>query len=288
MKDEGHSFEELVTRARAAYHAKNDAEQDDIYWDIVWLLAIRGDQTTFDTLLPLTSGDSFERSFSVSVLGRFDPAPVSDEPAFEAETERFASGEIIDLLLERLETETDEEVLESLVSSLGQHQESDERIPLALGRFLNHPNPNIRWLLAAGMGSYDTPEAVEMLIVLSSDDEIKVRDWATFGLGSLNSLDSTEIREALAARLEDEDPETRIEAIEGLALRHDPGVVPIVLREFDDHQEPKQPFLPTESLLTALREMGQVRNYSGDKAVLSAAIKRCEALLAQASQHRAW
>lgn len=293
MRDEGQPFEELVTRARAASQAENDEEQNDIYWNIVWLLATRGDQTTFDALLPLTGGDSFERSFSVSVLGRFDPAPLLDEPALEAVTERFASREIIELLLERLETETDEDVLKSLVSSLGQYQEYDERIPLALGRFLKHPNPDIRWLLAAGMGSYDTPEAVEMLIVLSNDEETRVRDWATFGLGSLNILDSTEIREALAARLEDEDPETRIEAIEGLALRRDPGVVPIVLREFDDNREPGQALLPTTSLLTALREMERVRNYSGDKTVLSAAINRCEALLSgalptQANQPRVW
>ena len=48
-----------------------------------------------------------------------------------------------------------------------------------------------------------------------------MRDWATFALGMLASQDTIELREALVARLEDPDPETRLEAVHGLALRGD-------------------------------------------------------------------
>jgi hypothetical protein len=48
-----------------------------------------------------------------------------------------------------------------------------------------------------------------------------VRDWATFALGTLASQDTVELRDALVARLDDPDPETRLEAVHGLALRGD-------------------------------------------------------------------
>jgi len=52
-----------------------------------------------------------------------------------------------------------------------------------------------------------------------------VRDWATFALGMLASEDSEQLRDALAARLGDPDPETRLEAVHGLALRGDQRAV---------------------------------------------------------------
>jgi hypothetical protein len=48
-----------------------------------------------------------------------------------------------------------------------------------------------------------------------------VRDWATFALGALSPHDTPALRDALAARLEDPDATTRIEAVHGLAVRGD-------------------------------------------------------------------
>ena len=59
------------------------------------------------------------------------------------------------------------------------------------------------------------------LIALSADPEAAVRDWATFALGTLAEQDSPALRDALAARLDDPDEDTRLEAIHGLALRGD-------------------------------------------------------------------
>jgi HEAT repeat protein len=60
-----------------------------------------------------------------------------------------------------------------------------------------------------------------------------VRDWATFGLGNLSDLDTTEIRDALAERLSDTDCDTRCEAILGLARRADERAVRAVSKEFE-------------------------------------------------------
>ena len=67
--------------------------------------------------------------------------------------------------------------------------------------------------------------AVDALIRLSRDEHSEVRDWATFALGMLAAQDTEELREALAARLDDPDAETRLEAVHGLALRGDARAV---------------------------------------------------------------
>ena len=66
---------------------------------------------------------------------------------------------------------------------------------------------------------------MDALIRLSRDEHSDVRDWATFALGMLASEDTEDLREALVARLDDPDAETRLEAVHGLALRGDPRAV---------------------------------------------------------------
>ena len=63
--------------------------------------------------------------------------------------------------------------------------------------------------------------ALDALIELSADPEPGVRDWATFALGTLAPQDTPALRDALAARLDDPDDDTRLEAVHGLALRGD-------------------------------------------------------------------
>jgi HEAT repeat protein len=54
---------------------------------------------------------------------------------------------------------------------------------------------------------------------LTQDTAPEVRDWATFALGTQIDLDTSEIRDALAARLNDPDEVTRAEAATGLSRR---------------------------------------------------------------------
>src|SRR3954453_1975798 len=70
-------------------------------------------------------------------------------------------------------------------------------------------DPQIREAVAFALGGRKSDEAVNALIELSGDDSAEVRDWATFALGTLADHDSPRLREALAARLEDPDEDTR-------------------------------------------------------------------------------
>ncbi len=71
------------------------------------------------------------------------------------------------------------------------------------------------------------------LIELSADSDFDVRNWATFGLGTLIDLDTPEIREALRQRLDEEDDELRGEAFVGLAKRGDTACIAPLLRELN-------------------------------------------------------
>jgi len=119
--------------------------------------------------------------------------------------------------------EQDAGVLEAIAHGFGHLGEPYGLDTLvALG---THADPRIREAAAIALAGREAPGAIDALIRLSRDDETDVRDWATFALGMLASQDTAELREALAARLADPDPETRLEAVHGLAVRGDQRAV---------------------------------------------------------------
>ncbi|WP_405491884.1 HEAT repeat domain-containing protein [Streptomyces sp. NBC_00096] len=72
------------------------------------------------------------------------------------------------------------------------------------------------------------------LVRLTSDEEAYVREQATFALGQLAEVDGPDIRAALWRRVDDTDPETREEAVRGLAVRRDPGSVALLAALLDE------------------------------------------------------
>jgi methionyl-tRNA formyltransferase len=88
-------------------------------------------------------------------------------------------------------------------------------------RLRRHEDTWVRDGAAGALAGRDDERVDEALIELSADPDPGIRDWATFALGTLSPRDTTELRKALAARLADEDADTRIEAVHGLALRGD-------------------------------------------------------------------
>ncbi|MFJ7960675.1 HEAT repeat domain-containing protein [Streptomyces sp. NPDC096319] len=82
-------------------------------------------------------------------------------------------------------------------------------------------------LPAALSGRADDP-VLAALMRLTSDEEARVREQATFALGQLAEVDGPDVRAALWRRVGDEDTETHEEAVRGLAVRRDPRAVPLL------------------------------------------------------------
>ena len=125
-------------------------------------------------------------------------------------------------------------VLYSVAVALGHRQ--DPRAIEPLVGFKDHPDDLVRYGVVYGLLGHENALAVQTLIELALDPDADVRDWATFGLGSLLDADTPAIRAALFARLADGDSDTRGEAMVGLARRHDHRIVEPLLNELEAGQ----------------------------------------------------
>lgn len=194
------------------------ATDDEARWDAVRALQDRGDRGVLDAgLALLASAVPEERELGVDLLGQGQAAVKT----FHAEA---VAG-----LLSVLERERHAAVLAAICAALG-HRHDRRTVP-ALARLRHHPAPQVRFAVAVALGGYDEAPAIRALIDLSRDADADVRDWATFGLGSQTDADTPAVRSALARRLADEDPDTRGEAMVGLARRKDRRVLEPLLAD---------------------------------------------------------
>jgi hypothetical protein len=199
----------------------NDPDPDDPSvltpaWDAIATLHRNGDQAVFDVCNDLCqSAEPNERAVGAAILGQL---------AYSLEflrDERF--GLLKDMLDRELSGGGDPEMLASICFAFG-HLKDARAIPEVVP-LVRHPLSSVRFAVVHALSAQEDAVAVAGLIELSNDEDSDVRDWATFGLGQRIEADNAEIREALRARLTDTDPDTRLEAISGLALRKDAGVI---------------------------------------------------------------
>jgi methionyl-tRNA formyltransferase len=187
-------------------------------------LGWRGTPDVLDALRPLAeSADPRARSVAAYVAGQLG-APVRTMPA-----------ECAALLEAMGEREAHPGVLAVIAEALGHLGE-----PWGLSwllRLRRHPDAGVRDGVVSALAGRTNPLATEALIELSADRDPAIRDWATFALGALAAQDSPTLRDALVARLEDADPEARIEAVHGLALRGDARAVEPALALLDAGEE---------------------------------------------------
>lgn len=201
----------------------------DPYWDAISALYRRGTREVFDAANRLlASACPIERKLGANIHAQLG----------WAQGKPFAA-ESIRLLTRVLSAEDDTDVIAAILFAFG-HLHEPECAPAVIG-FANHPDEDVRYAAAFALplvGDEDE-QAIAALIVLSTDPVVKVRDWATFALGSQTEWDSPALRAALRARLSDSDSETRGEALRGLARVRDACAVEAVLAELggpDPHE----------------------------------------------------
>lgn len=103
------------------------------------------------------------------------------------------------------------------VVTLAAHEDADVRLAV------------VRALPQLASLERPTEAMLEVAIGLTTDADMRERDWACFALGQQwREVDTPPLREALAARLDDLHRDTRSEALLGLAYRHDPRALPRV------------------------------------------------------------
>lgn len=205
-------------------------EDSDEYWSAVRILQHRMEEPLFEKMRALIlNGNEREREFAADVVAQ---SRVKDKQWSER---------CVQLLLDALKHEASTKVLESICHALGHHQSDNAIEPLI--KLQNHDDAGVRLAVVHGLTCSNNPAAIAALISLSADAAADVRNWATFGLGSMTEEDSSAIRDALEKRLTETDDEIFGEALVGLALRGDTRVAKPLLETVEAIQKGKREFI---------------------------------------------
>ncbi len=201
-----HDLDELLELGRGEWFSSDE------WAPYLSALAHRGDEEVLFRARAMASvEDPVSRGVAAYLLGQLG-TPVRTFPAESAAA-----------LEEMAASEADPEVLAAVAHGFG-HLGEIYGLDTLL-RLAGHDEERVREAAAIALAGRTGEQPLGALIALSQDESSKVRDWATFALGALASQDTVELRDALAARLDDPDPETRLEAVHGLAVRGDTRAV---------------------------------------------------------------
>ncbi len=210
----------LDVRIEAALRAYDE----DCRWDLIDGIVEECPDDVIEASKALLRGKKeSERTLGADIMGRL----IAVEPE--------ARPVLLAALLKALDFERAAAPLASMVAALGHVGDAG-----ALGRIFplaSHGDPEVRLAVAFAVATMSPKSLVEearvALIRLSRDENPEVRDWATFGLGTLSDADGPDVRAALLARAEDPYRDTRAEALFGLAVRRDPRAVPHLIRALE-------------------------------------------------------
>ncbi|MFG6489577.1 HEAT repeat domain-containing protein [Roseateles sp. BYS78W] len=212
------SLRQLVRVALLAWNS-------DRCWDAICELRMRGSPATLALAQTLCrSGNWRKRALGVNIAAQL-------RQRVGSESVEYALVPTQQLLLSHLH-DAREEIVDAAVAGLG-HRPHADALP-ELVRLAAHRNRDIRFSVACALGSYFEPESVAVLLRLARDVDDDVRDWATFGLGTLHDVDTPEVRERLWQNLGDAEADVRGEAVIGLAVRGDARVIDHLLALGDD------------------------------------------------------
>ena len=210
----------LEIRVEAALGAMDD----DCRWELIGGIVDEcPDEVLATSIHLLAQKDARSRTLGADVLGRLVGIDPGARPA------------ALEALARALADEGEAGARASMVAALGH---IGDVAPLdQIIAFASDDCPSVRLAVAFAIATI-SPEplcddARYALIKLSGDRETEVRDWATFGLGTLSGDDGPDVRAALLARTSDASHKTRAEALFGLAVRRDPRAVPHLIRALE-------------------------------------------------------
>jgi hypothetical protein len=229
----GRDFDETPVDSVVAYGLAAVSQTE--YWRAVHALRRRGTRQVFDAVARLARDPRARgRLLAADVLAQLG-ARAGDYPYAE---------EALPYLLPLLD-DPEEAVQAAAGHAFGNHT-SAEAVP-QLVRLSRSQHPEVRLGSVFGLQNqveqvaedeqprFDS-RALEGLLELTRDPDRDVRDWATYQTAILAMASDDElpgVRAALWERVEDEEPEIRSEALEGLAELGDREIVPILVRQME-------------------------------------------------------
>jgi len=221
--EQSSDLNELINGALLCFDDENDDADIDFGLDALLKLYRRADAATLAAAVALCkNADDKRRRVGAAILGQLGHTLDNRDGVFREE--RYRALE--ELFLTEMATTANPKVLANVCSAFGNL--GDRRaVPIAL-QLIDHPRWQVRFDVVMALKGGECPKeeaAIVGLIKLSTDDDVRVRDWATFGLGQYVTADTVAIRTALYARLTDDDDQTIVEAIKGLARRNDATVL---------------------------------------------------------------
>lgn len=190
------------------------------YWNFIGELRKRKEEGIFERSIELTKSEiAKEKIIGINILAQFG-------------FPRLHSKEILKRYFDLLKTETDKNVISSILYGIGHNNDnlSEKQINIICD-YKNHKSVNVRYSLVYALLSIDKIKPIDTLIELSRDKDSDIRNWATFGIGTQIETDNKIIREALWERVSDKDKITRFEAIVGLAKRKEENIKEILKKE---------------------------------------------------------
>jgi HEAT repeat protein len=204
---------------------------DDDAWEAVEALRSTGGREVFARAAEwLTSANPLARARAADILGQIGVGAGRPHEFPEA---------ACDLLLELLTAEQHPRAAASAIVALG-HIRAPRALP-TIYKFIAHEDAVLRHAISFALGCFVADRASHPgLMLLMTDADQDVRDWATFSLGVWGDLDSPQIRDALARRLGDNFEDVRFEAIAGLAKRGDSRVLPVLVETLEAQEDPDQ------------------------------------------------
>lgn len=176
---------ESLLGSAAKLARSQDGDDSESYCSVVTELHRRPDASVFEQCRAWSASlDPLERRLGADVLGQLG----YQDRAFPFREQTFP------ILTQLLRDADDDVVCSALVAfgHLGPEQSVAEIAALA-----RHQNPDVRRAVAFSLLGIETSLAVDTLLGLSRDNDARVRDWATFGLGTQHDLDTPQIRDAL-------------------------------------------------------------------------------------------
>jgi hypothetical protein len=238
-------------------------------FDLIAKIIERRDKAFDIAVWRLRAGDDTERALAVYILGVLSAARNEAEP------------DMVARLVEVGKREKSSGVQHALAVAF-RHSNDPRAIPLLLNWLKSGEATFRRSVVETLSGCIERnrgPEGMDELIRTTNDHIDEVRNWATYGLGLIIRRDNAKIRDALWARVDDENPDTRRAAVAGLARRRDQGIIPVVLAALQGDEVARldleaASYLRSKKLLPALRELEEW--WDLDPELLDHAIDLCD------------